>query len=321
MRISRRAVLALAGTLATTGLATAQEYPTRPITFIVPFAAGGGTDAIMRRLVDELQKALGQPIIVDPRPGANGAIGSAAASRAAPDGYTLLATASSTFSLNPNLMKEPPYNQLRDFVGLAPIGRSPWLLIVPTDSPFKTVEDVVKFGKANPGKLAFPFWQSSVLVTGETFGRVAGIQIRKVPYKGAVESTTDLLAGRVPVLFTDSTAAGPQIAAGKVRVLASTTAKRPGLFPDVPTLKEAGYDGVTDSMVAVFAIAGTPKPIIDRLNKEITRIVGTNQEVRRKLGELGIDPETMSPEEFDGFVRSELPRWADLIAQAGLQKN
>jgi tripartite-type tricarboxylate transporter receptor subunit TctC len=321
MSMSRRMALAFAGLLATTGLGAAQDYPARPVTFIVPFAAGGGVDSIMRRLSDELQKALGQPIIIEPRPGANGAIGSTAAARATPDGYTLLATASSTYSLNPNLMKAPPYDQLKDLVPVATIGRSPWLLVVPTDSPFKSVADVVNFGRANPGKLAFPFWQSSVLVTGETFGRVAGLQLRKVPYKGAVESTTDLLAGRLPIMFADTIGARPQLAAGKIRVLASTTEKRPSLFPDAPTLKEAGYDVVTDSMTAIFAPAGTPKPILERLSKEFTRIVSTNEDIRGKLRDFGLDPTTMTLAEFDAFVRSELTRWAEMIEKTGLQKN
>jgi len=321
MSLSRCTAVVLAGLLATADIAAAQDYPTRPVTFIVPFAAGGGVDAIMRRLSDELRKSLGQPIVIDPRPGANGAIGSAAAARAAPDGYTLLATASSTYSLNPNLMKEPLYDQVKDLVPVATIGRSPWLLIVPADSPFKSVADIVAFGKANPGKLAFPFWQSSVLVTGETFGRVAGVQMRKVPYKGAVESMTDLLAGRVPIMFTDTVGARPQLAAGKIRVLASTVEKRPSYFADVPTLKEAGYDVVTDSMTGIFAPAGTPAPILDRLNKEFVTIVGSNEEIREKLRELGLDPTTMTRAQYDAFVRSELTRWAEMIEKAGLQKN
>jgi tripartite-type tricarboxylate transporter receptor subunit TctC len=319
--ISRRAAFALAGLLATTGLASAQDYPTRPVTFIVPFAAGGGVDSIMRRLTDDLHKALGQPIIVEPRPGANGAIGSTAAARATPDGYTLLATASSTFSLNPNLMKDLPYDQLKDLVPVATIGRSPWLLVVATESPFKSIADVVQAGKSAPFKLAFPYWQSSVLVTGETFGRVAGMQLRKVPYKGAVESMTDLLAGRLPIMFADTIGARPQLAAGKIRVLGSTVEKRPSLFPDAPTFKEAGYDVVTDSMTAIFAPAGTPRPIIERLNKEFTKIVGTNEDIRGKLREFGLDPTTMTPAEFDAFVRSEMTRWAEMIELAGLQKN
>jgi tripartite-type tricarboxylate transporter receptor subunit TctC len=218
-------------------------------------------------------------------------------------------------------MKAPPYDQLKDLVPVATIGRSPWLLVVPTDSPFKSVADVVNFGRANPGKLAFPFWQSSVLVTGETFGRVAGLQLRKVPYKGAVESTTDLLAGRLPIMFADTIGARPQLAAGKIRVLASTTEKRPSLFPDAPTLKEAGYDVVTDSMTAIFAPAGTPKPILERLSKEFTRIVSTNEDIRGKLRDFGLDPTTMTLAEFDAFVRSELTRWAEMIEKTGLQKN
>lgn len=321
MSIARRMALLFAGLLATIGAASAQDYPTRPVTFVVPFAAGGGVDAIMRRLSDDLHKGLGQPIIVDPRPGANGAIGSALVARAAPDGYTLLATASSTFSLNPNLMKEPPYDQLRDLVPVATIGRSPWLLVVPMDSPFKSVADLVAFGKANPGKLAVPYWQSSVLVTGETFGRVAGIQLRKVPYKGAVEAMTDLLGGRVPMMFTDTIGARPQLAAGTIRVLASTVEKRPSHFADVPTLKEAGYDVVTDTMTAIFAPTGTPKPVIDRLNREFAKIVGTNEDVRARLRDFGLEPTTMTPAQFDTFVRSELTRWAELIDKAGLQKN
>jgi tripartite-type tricarboxylate transporter receptor subunit TctC len=321
MTISRRNALTFAALFAAPRLAMAQEYPARPVTFIVPFGAGGGVDSIMRRMTDELQKALGQSIIVEPRPGANGAIGSVAAARATPDGYTLLATASSTFSLNPNLMKDPPYDQLKDLVPVATIGRSPWLLIVPTESAFKSIADVVQYGKANPLKLAFAYWQSSVLVTGETFGRLAGIQLRKVPYKGAVEAMTDLLAGRLPFMFTDTIGARPQLAAGKIRVLGSTVEKRPSLFPDAPTFKEAGYDVVTDSMTAIFAPAGTPKPVIDRLNKEFTKIVGTNEDIRGKLREFGLDPTTMTPAEFDRFVRSEMTRWAEMIELAGLQKN
>jgi tripartite-type tricarboxylate transporter receptor subunit TctC len=180
---------------------------------------------------------------------------------------------------------------------------------------------VVAFGKANPGKLTFPFWQSSVLVTGETFGRVAGIPLRKVPYKGAVESMTDLLGGRLPLMFTDTIGARPQLAAGKIRVLATTVEKRPSNFPDAPTLKEAGFDVVTDTMTGVFAPAGTPKAVIDRLNKEFTTIVGTNEDIRARLRDFGLEPTTMTPEQYDAFVRSELVRWADMIEKAGLQKN
>ena len=316
-----RSIPWLAVALFATANALAQPYPSRPITLIVPFGAGGGTDIIARSVGEELSKALKQPIVVEPRPGANGAIGSALAARAAPDGYTLLFTASSTYSLNPNLMKDPPFDQLKDLVPVASIGRSPWMLAVPMASEFKSVADVVAYGKANPGKLMFPFWQSSVLVTGEMFGQLSGAQMRKVPYKGQVEATTDLLGGRLPLMFTDTAGARPQVEAGTVRVLAVTTMKRSSLFPDSPTMREAGLDIVTDSMIAVFAPAGTPRPILERLNADISKIVETSEPVRARLRQLGLDPTSMSLAEADAFVRSELTRWADMIKRAGLEKN
>lgn len=301
--------------------ALAQAYPGKPITLIVPFGAGGGTDVIARTVGEELSKAMKQPVVIEPRPGANGAIGSALVARAAPDGYTLLFTAQSTYSLNPNLMKDPPFDQLKDLVPVATLGRSPWMLAVPMASEFKTVADVVAYGKANPGKLAFPFWQSSVLVTGEIFGQLAGLQMRKVPYKGQVEATTDFLGGRVPIMFTDTAGARPQVEAGTMRVLALTTLKRSTLFPDSPTMREAGFDVVTDSMMAVFAPAGTPRPVLERLNSEFTKLVESSEPVRNRLRQLGLDPTTMTLSEADAFVRSELPRWAEMIRRAGLEKN
>jgi len=316
-----RSIALVAIAALTSATAFAQAYPSRPVTMIVPFGAGGGTDIIARGVSEELSKALKQPIVVEPRPGANGAIGSALAARAAPDGYTLLFTASSTYSLNPNLMKDPPFDQLKDLVPVATIGRSPWMLAVPAASEFKSVADVVAYGKANPGKLTFPFWQSSVLVTGEMFGQLSGVQMRKVPYKGQVEATTDLLGGRLPIMFTDTAGARPQVEAGTMRVLAVTTVKRSGLFPDSPTMRESGLDIVTDSMIAVFAPMGTPRPILERLNADISRIVETSEPVRNRLRQIGLDPISMSLAESDAFVRSELTRWADMIRRAGLEKN
>jgi len=316
-----RSIALVAVAALTSATAFAQAYPSRPVTMIVPFGAGGGTDIIARGVSEELSKALKQPIVVEPRPGANGAIGSALAARAAPDGYTLLFTAQSTYSLNPNLMKDPPFDQLKDLVPVATIGRSPWMLAVPVASEFKSVADVVAYGKANPGKLTYPFWQSSVLVTGEMFGQLSGVQMRKVPYKGQVEATTDLLGGRLPIMFTDTAGARPQVEAGTMRVLAVTTVKRSGLFPDSPTMREAGLDIVTDSMIAVFAPMGTPRPILERLNADISRIVETSEPVRNRLRQIGLDPISMSLAESDAFVRSELTRWADMIRRAGLERN
>jgi len=313
-----RSIAAATAVAISIGAALAQSYPTRQITMIVPFGAGGGTDIIARAVSEELSKALKQPIVVEPRPGANGAIGSALVARAAPDGYTLLFTASSTYSLNPNLMKEPPFDQLKDLVPVASIGRSPWMLTVPMASEFKTVADVIAYGKANPGKLSFGFWQSSVLVTGETFGQVAGIQMRKVPYKGQVEATTDFLGGRLPVFFTDTAGGKPQVDAGTMRVLAVTMVKRSSQFPDVPTMREAGLDVVTDSMLAVFAPAGTPKPIVQRLNAEIAKAIKA-PDVAARLEELGIDPDAGPPEKLGEYQKAEIAKWAKVVKAANIK--
>lgn len=299
--------------------AFAQNYPTKPITFIVPFGAGGGTDVSARTVADVVSKELGQSIIVESRPGANGAIGSGIVAKAAPDGYTLLYTAQSTYSLNPNLMKDLPYDQLKDFIPVATISDSPWYLVVGADSPFKTVEDIVKFAKANPDKVTIGFWQSTVMVTGVAFGKVAGIQLRRVPYKGAVEAATDLAAGRLSMLFGD-TSVIPMIESKKLRILAVTTKKRSQLFPDVPTTTELGYPVVSSSAAAVFAPAGTPRPIVDKLNAVLSKAVNSSQVVRDRMKSVGQDPLAMSVGEVDAFVKSELTRWGQMIADAGLEK-
>lgn len=314
------AAAALAGAAALSDPALAQNYPQKSITLIVPFGAGGGSDITARTVSEELSKVLGRSVIVETRPGASGAIGSGVVAKAAPDGYTLLFTASSTYSLNPNLMKELPYDQLNDFVPVGTIARSPWMLVVPAKSEFKSVADVVKSAKASPGKLTLAFHVSSTLVTGDAFQQAAGIQLRRVPYKGAVEATTDLLAGRVNLLFMDTNGSRPHAEAGTMRILATTTAKRTALFPSTPTMTEVGYPVVTDSVLVIFAPIKTPKPILERLNSEIGKIVTTSKNVRDKLMSMGMEPVSMNLAEADAFVRSELPRWADMIKKAGLQK-
>jgi tripartite-type tricarboxylate transporter receptor subunit TctC len=315
--------LAAAGLVTAAALpqqAHAQAFPTKSITLIVPFGAGGGTDVITRVIAEQLGKELGQSIIVEPRPGANGAIGSGVVAKAAPDGYTLLFTAQSTYSLNPNLMKELPYDQIKDFVPVTTISRSPWMLVVPANSPFKTLEDVIKAAKEKPETITTGFWQSSTLVTNSVFEQAAGIKLRKAPYKGAVEAQTDLLAERLNILFTDSAGARPHVEAGKMRSLATTTAARSATWPNIPSMTERGFPVVTDSMLAVFAPANTPKPIVEKLNAAFGKVINTSTVVREKLKQLGMDPSPMSQADTDKFVRTELTRWGDMISKAGLQK-
>lgn len=299
--------------------AQSQTYPEKPVTFIVPFGAGGGTDVIGRMLQETISTDLGQPIVIDDRPGANGAIGSRYAARAKPDGYTLLLTASSTFSLNPNIMKEPQYDQLNDFVPVGSVVRAPWMLVVNEKSGYKSVADLVKAAKEHPDKLTVGYWQSNVEITAEVFQRAAGVKLLKVPYKSVVNAIGDLLAQRIDLMFVDIQAVRGYIAAGQVRYLAATTAKRVSVAADVPTLVESGLPVVTDASVVLFAPAKTPKPIIERLNSTMIKAV-SDPTVRKKLMDLGHEPTTMSLPELDAFVRDELSRWHDMIQAAGIEK-
>lgn len=302
--------------------AHAQTYPAKPITFIIPFGAGGGTDVIARTLQEDIRKEFGQPIIIDNRPGANGAIGSAAAARATPDGYTLMLTASSTFSLNPNLVKDIKYDQLIDFVPVGFAVRAPWMMVVHQKSGFTSVADVVKVAKESPGKLSVGYWQSNVLVTSEIFQQAAGVQLLKVPYKSVVEALSDLLGQRIDILFVDIQAVRAYIDAGTLRYLAATTANRVSIAPDIPTLVESGYPSVvTDASVILFAPSKTPRPIIERLNAGMVKVVSSSTDAREKLRGIGLEPTTMTLPELDGFVRSELARWGDMIRSAGLGKD
>ena len=301
--------------------AHAQTYPEKPITFINPFGAGGGSDAVARILQDDIRRELGQPIIIENRPGANGAIGAAAAARAVPDGYTLMLTATSTFSINPHLVRDLRYDQLNDFVPVAFIVRAPWMLVVNQNSGFKSVADVVKAAKESPGKLTVGYWQSNVMITSDVFARAAGVQLLKVPYKSVVEATTDLLGQRIDMLFVDIQAVRAHIDAGKLRYLAATTANRVSIVPDAPTLVESGYPSVvTDASVILFAPSKTPRPIIERLNSAMVKVVANSTVAREKLKGLGHEPTTMTLPELDAYVRSELSRWGEMIRSAGLGK-
>jgi tripartite-type tricarboxylate transporter receptor subunit TctC len=312
-------VAALAVAFLPAGGAKAQTYPQKPITFVVPFGAGGGTDVIGRMLQDDLRKELGQPIVIEDRPGANGAIGSAYAARAVPDGYTLMLTASSTFSLNPNLMSNLQYDQLRDFVPVGFVVRAPWMMVVNEKSGYKSVADVVKAAKENPSKLTVGFWQSNVQVTAEVFQQAAGIQLLKVPYKSVVEAMSDLLGGRIDIMFVDIQAVRAYIENKQVRYLAATTPSRVAVAPDVPTLVESGFPVVTDASVILFAPAKTPQPILERLNAAMIKVVSDSGARERLMG-IGHEPTTMTLPELDSFVRTELTKWRDMIASVGLAK-
>ena len=300
--------------------ALAQDYPTRPIRFVVPFPPGGGTDIIARIVQPKLSEALGQPIVIENRGGAGGAVGTEAAARSAPDGYTFLFTLSS-HTINPLLYKLN-YDVERDFVPVTMIVSVPQLIAAHPDAPARTLKEMVAAARARPGFLAFASVGNGTPshIAGELLKLKAGIDMVHIPYKGGGPAVTDTIAGQVPFLFVTAPAALSQVRAGRLRALAVTTQKRSAAAPDIPTVAEAlGMpDYEVDSWYAMFAPAKTPPAIVARMQKEAARAVRL-PEVRQKLLEQGADAVGGTAEELDRVVKSELKRWAAVIRDAGIK--
>lgn len=301
-------------------VAVAQEWPTKPIRFIVPYPPGGGTDVIARIVQEPLSKALGQQMLIENRGGAGGAVGTEAAVRAAPDGYTFLFTLSS-HTINPLLYKLA-YDVEKDFMAVSTVASLPQLLAVNPASPFKTLQDVVAQAKAQPGKIAFASAGAGTPshIAGELLNLRAGIKLLHIPYKGGGPATTDVLGGQVPMLIISIPAAIGFAKSGKLRAIAVTTLKRSPAAPEVPTVAEALSmpDFEVDSWFAVFAPARTPAAIVSRLQQEIARVVRI-PEIKQKLLEQGADGVGNTSAELDQVVKSELKKWAALIQQAGIK--
>jgi tripartite-type tricarboxylate transporter receptor subunit TctC len=299
--------------------AQAQTYPDRPITIVVPFGAGSGTDSITRIVGHYLSVALKQTVVVEPKPGANGAIAATYVARAAADGYTLIMGTNSPHSAVPFLAKNVPYDPVKDFAPISRVGSFTLLLIVHPDVPAKSVSELIAYAKANPGKLSFASGNTSGIVAGETLKRWAGVDILHVPYKSVPPAINDELAGRVSMMFADLTNALPHVRASKVRALGATRKARSALFPEVPSLHEAGVtDFEMDSWAGLFAPAGTPADIIARLNTEVRRIV-EEPEIKAKIAATGFEAFASTPGEFGTFVTAQLAAWGKMIKDAGIQ--
>ena len=289
-------------------------YPDKPVRIIVPFSPGGGADLIARTLAVDLSKDLGQPVIVDNRPGAGTVIGSTAVAKAPPDGYTLLLS-SIAHSVNPSLVERLPYSTEKDFVPVIMLVRSPNVLVVRADSPYKTVRDVVAAAKAAPDKLTYasPGNGTSSHLAGALFEDLARVQLQHVAYKGSAPALTDLMGGQTDILFGTSGSVGPLIESGKLRPLAVTSAARSSAYPKVPTMVEAGVEGyVTEGWYGLHAPVGTPAPIIARLNAAARKAAGTKF-FESKLVHEGMVVSAGSPEEYDKYVRAEMARWSRLV--------
>ena len=321
-RVLAAAIVALPA-LATLSFApavhAADSWPSRPIRLVVPFAAGSGTDAVARITAKELGDALGQNVVVDNRPGANGAIAAELVAQAAPDGYTLFMTTNTTHSANPSLMKKLPYDTIKDFTPVGRMGNLPFMLVINPKLPVKTVPELIAYAKAHPG-MSYASGNSTGIVSGATFSRLAKLDLLHVPYKSTPPAMTDVIAGQVPMMFVDVAAGIANVKAGKMRALAVTTAQRSRLLPDLPPIADTpemkGFD--ITSWNGVFAPAKTPQPIVERLNRELSR-VASSKEVAPRFEALGFEAFGQNPQQFAGFVAGELVKWTKLVKDAGIQ--
>ena len=326
-RFTTLAVVGAAATTATALLlaprhADAQEakWPSKPITYIVPFPAGGTTDVLARMIGQKLGAALGQTIVVDNKGGAGGSLGSETVARAAPDGYTILGGTISTHAINVSLYPKLGYDPVKSFEPVALIGTNPVVLVVNQASPFKTLQDVIAAGKAKkPLTSASAGNGTSQHLSLELLKNRAGIDITHVPYKGSGPAISDVIAGQVDMMFDTTVVAGPHIESGKLRALAVTSARRIPSMPNVPTVAESGVPGYeVVSWQAVFAPAGTPKAIVGRLHDEIAKIL-VLPDISERMAKLGIEPASMSPEQLAAFQKAEIGKWAQVVKSANIK--
>jgi tripartite-type tricarboxylate transporter receptor subunit TctC len=310
------AVLVLAA-----GAAHAQSYPTKPIKMIVPWPPGGGVDTSARIISEPLSQRLGQPIVIENKPGAAGNIGTALAANEKPDGYTLLMGSLSPNAVNPHLYKKLGFDPVKDFEFVARVYTVPSFLVVPAASPAKSAQDLVALAKKDPGKLNFGSGGvgSSQHLFGVMFNKAAGIEVVHVPYKGTSPAEAALVGGQVDYMLNPPTALA-FVSAGKLKALGVAAPARSPAMPDLPTLDEQGIKGVyTSTFYGVMAPAKTPKEIVDRLNKEIVAILKTD-DVRARLAKLAADPGKESPEEFKKFVVGEIERYGEIVKLSGADK-
>jgi len=305
----------------TAGVAVAQDYPSKPVRLIVPFAAGGGSDFVGRLIGVRLAEQMGQSFVVDNRPGAASLLGTQTAARAAPDGYTLL-LADSGFTINIAFFKDPKYDPLKDFDPISVIAETPYLLIVNPGLPYvASLKDFIAAAKAQSGKLSIGSAGSGsgTHMTGELFRLRAGIDMIHVPYKSVGPAIADVVGGQIQSTFATAPVAMPLAKAGRIKILASAAPKRSRLLPDIPTFAESGVNDVNVSnWYSVMSVGGTPKPVINRLHGEITKALNS-PDMRERLAGSGLEPAPNTPEQFRKMIAEELQRWARVVKDAGIK--
>ena len=314
------AIAALAGLAICATQTAAQTYPAKPIRLIVPFAAGGPNDVIGRVVATKLSELLGQTVVVDNRAGAGGAVGTALVGTAAPDGYTILISGTSSLAINPSLYKTLPYDPIRDFAPVSLVGTAPSLLVMHPSMPVKTIKDLIALAQAKPGQINYASGGigSAPHLAGELLNAMAKINMVHVPYKGGGPSLTAVMAGQVHLFMGGLSAAMPPVKDGRLRGIAVTSPKRSQFLPDTPTIAETvpGYDVV--NWYAIFAPAKTPAPIVSRLNAEIVKALAA-PDVRKRFTDLALDADTSTPEELGAYLGREIKKWAQVVKTAGIK--
>jgi tripartite-type tricarboxylate transporter receptor subunit TctC len=312
-----RLMLALAAILSV-GPCLAQDYPTRQIRIIVPFGAGGPADVTARLVGNVLQEKFGQPFVIEDRPGAGGVIGTLEAIKSAPDGYTLLMM-SNTQTANESLVPQRKYELMRDLIAIAPVNYSDLVLVVNPSVPAKTLREFITLAKSQPGKLNYASSGQGTPyhMAGELFKSMAGVDIIHVPYRNSGEARSGVIGGQVQMMIDAVTTMAPNVAAGQVRALASSGKTRSSVLPDVPTVSEAGVPGYDATIwLGFMAPAGTPKPIIDKLNAAVNAVI-QRPDIVKLWTEQGAVPMAMTPAEFDKYLRDDIVKWAAVVKQFG----
>jgi tripartite-type tricarboxylate transporter receptor subunit TctC len=300
--------------------ALAQAFPSRPVTFIVPFAAGSATDQLARALGQSITEQTKQTVVVENKAGASGMMAAQAAARAAPDGYTVLITTNTTHAANEHLYKKLPYDPVKDFAPLTGLGKGGQVMVVNTSSPAKSVMDFIGMAKKEPGKYSFGSGSSSSRMAGELLQQMAGVKLLHVPYKSNTLAVTDLLGGQIDMMITDSATGLPQVKAGKLRALGYSSATRSPLAPDVPTIAEAGVKGYEMGYwFAAYAPAGTPPAVVKRLNELLVKAVRSDAAGKSFYGPTGTEVFTTTPEALAKFQTDESQKWARIIKTAGIE--
>lgn len=297
----------------------ADDYPTRPITFVAVFGPGSASDTICRIIADKLSPILGQPIVVEDRPGADGALAALYVHHQPADGYTLLMGTNSPLSADPFIHKDINYDPIKDFVPVTRVGSFTLMLVVNPQLPIHSVKELVDYAKENPGKLTYASGNTAGIVGMETVKRWAEISILHVPYKTTAPALEDIIAGRVSMMFADFTSVMPHVTAGTVRALAISRIKRSSLFPDLPTMDEAGIKGFNlDAWAGLVAPAGTPPEIVTKLNGALRKVIDS-PDVQAKFKNVGFEGFSSTPQELGDYIKAEIVEWGKMVEDAGIK--